>query len=105
MVLTVNELMIRHPDRVPILVTRNKNSTTTPELDKHKYLVPMDLTVGQFLFVIRKRMLLPPSRALFLFIDGELINNSEHVGPVYERHKSKKDRCLHVVYSCENTFG
>ncbi len=105
MPLTVNQLMIRHPDRIPIIVTRNKNSTNTPELDKHKYLVPMDLTIGQFLFVIRKRMLLPPSRALFLFIDGELINNSEHVGVVYERHRSKKDHCLHVVYSCENTFG
>jgi len=96
--------MVRHPDRVPIIATRNPNSNT-PELDKHKYLVPMDITVGQFLFVIRKRMLLPPSRALFLFIDGDLINNSEHVGLVYERHKSKKDRCLHIVYSCENTLG
>ena len=104
MVLTVNELMIRHPDRVPIIVTRNKNSAA-PEIDKHKYLVPMDLTVGQFLFVIRKRMLFPPSRALFLFIYGDLINNSEHVGLVYERHRSTKDRCLHVVYSCENTLG
>ena len=101
---TINELMMKYPDRVPIIVTRKK-TPTTPEIDKHKYLVPMDITVGQFLFVIRKRMLLSPDRALFLFIDGDLVNNSEHVGIVYERHKYKKDRCLHVVYSCENTFG
>lgn len=101
----INELMVKYPDRVPIIVTRNKNSATTPEIDKHKYLVPVDITVGQFLFVIRKRMLLPPSRALFLFIECDLVNNSEHVGIVYERHRSKKDQCLHVVYSCENTFG
>ena len=104
MPLTINEIMIRYPDRVPVIVTRNKNKTT-PEIDKHKYLVPMDITVGQFLFVIRKRMSLPPDRALFLFIDGDLINNSEHVGIVYERHRSKKDLCLHIVYSCENTLG
>jgi GABA(A) receptor-associated protein len=104
MPLTINEIMVRHPDRAPIIVTRNPNSTA-PELDKHKYLVPMDLTIGQFLFVIRKRMSLPPSRALFLFIDGDLINNSEHVGLVYERHRSNKDKCLHIVYSCESTLG
>jgi GABA(A) receptor-associated protein len=104
MTLTINEIMIRHPDRVPVIVTRNTKSRA-PEIDKHKYLVPMDITVGQFLFVIRKRMSLTPDRALFLFIDGDLINNSEHIGLVYERHRSKKDRCLHVVYSCENTLG
>lgn len=104
MPLTINEIMVKYPDRVPVIVTRNKKSTT-PEIDKHKYLVPMDITVGQFLFVIRKRMSLTPDRALFLFIDGELINNSEHVGLVYERHRSKKDRCLHIMYSCENTLG
>jgi GABA(A) receptor-associated protein len=104
MTLTINEIMMRYPDRVPVIVTRNKKQTT-PEIDKHKYLVPMDITVGQFLFVIRKRMSLPQERALFLFIDGELINNSEHVGIVYERHRSKKDMCLHIVYSCENTLG
>ncbi len=104
MPLTINEIMIRYPDRVPVIVTRNKKPTT-PEIDKHKYLVPMDITVGQFLFVIRKRISLTPDRALFLFIDGELINNSEHIGLVYERHKSKKDKCLHIVYSCENTLG
>lgn len=101
---TISEIMVKYPDRVPIIVTRNK-TMTTPEIDKHKYLVPMDLTIGQFLFVIRKRMLLSSERALFLFIDGDLVNNSEHVGIVYARHKSKKDQCLHVVYSCENTFG
>jgi GABA(A) receptor-associated protein len=101
---TISEIMVKYPDRVPIIVTRKK-TPTTPELDKHKYLVPMDLTIGQFLFVIRKRMLLSSERALFLFIDGDLVNNSEHVGIVYARHKSKKDQCLHVVYSCENTFG
>ena len=26
-----------------------------PPVDKRKYLIPMDLTVGQFVYVIRKR--------------------------------------------------
>ena len=32
------------------------------EIDKKKYLVPMDLTVGQFVYVIRKRIKLSPEK-------------------------------------------
>ena len=35
-----------------------------------RYLVPADLTVGQFIYVIRKRIKLPPERAIFIFVDN-----------------------------------
>ena len=37
------------------------------DLDKKKYLVPNDLTVGQFYFLIRKRIQLRAEDALFFF--------------------------------------
>ena len=37
-----------------------------------RYLVPSDLTVGQFVYVIRKRIKLSPERAIFIFIDNKL---------------------------------
>ena len=40
------------------------------ELDKKKYLVPSDLTVGQFYFLIRKRIHLRPEDALFFFVNN-----------------------------------
>ncbi|CAL8360307.1 unnamed protein product [Arctogadus glacialis] len=36
----------KHPDKVPIIVERALRSRA-PDLDKKKYLVPSDLTVGQ----------------------------------------------------------
>lgn len=102
----VNRIRLKYPDRVPAIVNRNEHSIkTTPEIDRHKYLVPMDLTVGQFQYVIRKRIKLSPDRALFLFINSTLVCNSEIMGSVYEKYKSETDGFLHVVYSCESTFG
>lgn len=41
-------------------------------IDKKKYLVPADLTVGQFVYVIRKRIKLSPEKAIFIFVDEVL---------------------------------
>lgn len=43
-----------------------------PDIDKKKYLVPSDLTVGQFVYVIRKRIKLSPEKGIFIFINNVL---------------------------------
>ena len=37
-----------------------------------RYLVPSDLTVGQFVYVIRKRIKLSPEKAIFIFTNNVL---------------------------------
>ena len=37
-----------------------------------RYLVPADLTVGQFVYVVRKRIKLTPEKAIFIFIKNIL---------------------------------
>lgn len=37
-----------------------------------RYLVPADLTVGQFVYVIRKRIQLSAEKAIFIFVDNVL---------------------------------
>ena len=37
-----------------------------------RYLVPIDLTVGQFVYVIRKRIKLNAEKAIFIFVDNVL---------------------------------
>merc|ERR1712102_87170 len=44
----------KYPDRVPVIVEKSPKARIG-DLDKKKYLVPSDLTVGQFYFLIRKR--------------------------------------------------
>lgn len=95
----------KYPDRVPIVCERSSNAAKDcPQIDKTKYLVPYDLSVGQFIWVIRKRMHMPPEKALFLFINGSIPTSSSIIGEVYQTHKSE-DHFLYITYSLENTFG
>jgi GABA(A) receptor-associated protein len=100
-----DRIMNKYPDRIPVIVSKNPNSNNTPDIDKNKYLVPVDLTMGQLLFVIRRRLKLNPEKGLFLFVDSAVVCNSELVSTVYYRSHDPQDGFLHAVYSCENVFG
>ncbi len=95
----------QHPDRVPIICEKSRFSNKgLPDIDKVKYLVPRDLTIGQFIFVIRRRMSIRPEEAIFLFIANVVPPSGNTVGELYERYKDA-DGFLYTQYSKENVFG
>ncbi len=93
----------RYPDKVPVIVEKAAK-TDIPEMDKNKFLVPSDLTVGQFVYVIRKRLQLSPEKALFVFVGNVLPPTSSLMREIYAQHKDA-DGFLYVRYSGESTFG
>lgn len=93
----------KYPDRIPVIVER-ANKSDIPEIDKRKFLVPADLTVGQFVYVIRKRIKLAPETAIFLFINGSLPATSSLMSQLYKEHKDS-DGFIYILYSGESTFG
>jgi GABA(A) receptor-associated protein len=96
----------KYPERIPVIVNRSTTaSQQTPHIDCHKFLVPDDLTVGQFMYVIRKRIALAPHEAMFLFIDNTVPLNSRLMSSVYDEMRDEKTLFLYVTYSLENTFG
>ena len=98
-----SRIVEKYPERVPVIVEKAPTARLT-NIDKNKYLVPCDLTVGQFIYIIRKRLLLKQQEALFIFINNTLPPASGMMSTVYEQHKDK-DGFLYIVYSGENTFG
>ena len=92
----------KYPDRVPIIV--QSNDKNIPKIDKKKFLVPHDITCGQFLYVIRKRIKLNPEKSLFLFINGKLPATSQHIA-IIDSENADEDGFLYIDYSGENTFG
>ena len=50
-----SKIIERYPDRIPIIVEKNKKSKIK-DIDKNKFLVPNDMTLGQFMYVVRKRI-------------------------------------------------
>ncbi|KAI8520069.1 gamma-aminobutyric acid receptor-associated protein-like 2 [Branchiostoma floridae] len=93
----------KYPDRIPVVVEKVPNSQIQ-DIDKKKFLVPTDITVAQFMWIIRKRIKLPSERAIFLFVGKVLPQSSANMGQIYNEHKDE-DGFLYIAYSGENTFG
>jgi GABA(A) receptor-associated protein len=86
------------------VIVEKAERSDVPSIDKKKYLVPTDLTVGQFTFVIRRRIQVPAEKALFIFCKNSLPPNAALMSDVYSEHKDP-DGFLYMTYSGENTFG
>nr|ACI67099.1 Gamma-aminobutyric acid receptor-associated protein [Salmo salar] len=87
----------KYPDRVPVIVEKAPKARIG-DLDKKKYLVPSDLTVGQFYFLIRKRIHLRAEDALFFFVNNVIpptsLNSIEMLYPAQQPSSPSKDvRC------------
>lgn len=94
---------IKYPDRAPVIIERLHGSDID-DLDKRKFLVPSDLTIGQLIWIIRKRVKLPAEKALYVYVNRTIPVASTSVGEVYEEHKDE-DSFLYICYSGESTFG
>jgi len=97
------KIMDKYPSRIPIIVERS-DKCEFQDIDKRKYLVPKDLNINQFAFVIRKRIKLDSSQAIFLMINNTLCPSNTNIGQVYDDN-CDKDGFLYITYSSENTFG
>ena len=90
----------KYPDRVPILVKVSENI----DLDRTKYLVPFDLTLAEFMMVLRKRIKNVKSyEGLYMFIDGRMFTPNFTLRQVWE--SIKEVYYLEVIITKENTFG
>ena len=74
------------------------------DIDKKKYLVPKDLTAGQFVYVIRKRLNLPPEQAIYLSVNGIIPPAAALISTLFDANKDE-DGFLYVEYVGENVFG
>ena len=98
-----NRVISKYEDRLPVICERNKKSNLI-NIDKNKYLVPKDLTIGQFIYIIRKRMNLPEEKAIFLMVNGIIPQQNENMFNIYYKYKDDDD-FLYLSYTSENVFG
>jgi len=99
-----SRIKLKYTDRIPVIVERRQGCENVPPLDKSKFLVPSDLTIGQFIYVIRKRIKLSPENAIFVFVNGVLPTTSDLMSTLYKTHQDP-DGFLYILYSGESTFG
>ena len=96
------KILAKYPNRIPIIC--EGYGPDVPPIDRNKYLVPEDLTMAQFLYVIRKRIKITPEKSIYLFVHNHIIPGNQLLSSVYEKH-AEEDGFLYITYSGENVFG
>ena len=93
----------KYPDRVPIFL---RTDTTIINLTRNKFMIPRDFTCAEFIAVIRNRLSIQASEALFFLSipKKKLLCGATNVGRTYDSDKSE-DGFLHVMCTLEKTFG
>jgi GABA(A) receptor-associated protein len=110
-------ILLKYPEKIPIYLEKYKENSynfykiyksekidEVSNISNKKFLVNYDTTVGEFLYLLRKRIKMKPDKAIFLFINDKLCATHEPFGQIYEREKNFLN-FLHVIYSFESTFG
>ena len=100
-----NRILKRYPDRIPIIIEKNNLCTSLPDIEKNKYLIPKEITIGQIIQIIRKRIKYSEYKAIFCFVDKNTIPSSnETIENIYNKYKDDSG-FLFFTISSENTFG
>jgi microtubule-associated protein 1 light chain len=98
-------ILDQYPDKLPIIIERYKHEKGLPVLDKIKYLVPFEMTMGTLSSIIRKRLQLNSTQTLFLIVNQKnVFCASTPLGEIYSAEKDN-DGFLYVVYASQEVFG
>jgi GABA(A) receptor-associated protein len=95
-------ILKKFPDRVPVIC--EPLNSLAPKIKKNKFLVPSDLKVAQFMYIIRQQILVKPEEALFLHVQDKLPSAMTDFITLYRMHRDD-DGFLYMKFSKENTFG
>jgi len=106
------KILSKHPNRIPIIV-----NSVDFYLEKTRYIVPNDITVGQFIIEARKYIkgidkqssykdVIGPEQSIFIVIESNnlLPPSSTLMGDVYKKYKDS-DGFLYLRICQESTFG
>lgn len=98
-------ISVKYPTRIPIICHRSSSCKDAPVMGKKKFLVPRDMTMANFMFIIRQKMKLEQEKSIFLFVnDNSMVPTSQLISQVYQDH-GDKDGFLYIKYGMESTFG
>ena len=96
-------ILKKYKGHVPVIVDKDPRCTL-PDIERQKFLVPCDLSVGHFVYIVRKRINLQPSEAIFLFVNRKLPPPNSTMGQLYGENKDS-DGFMYCTYRSDTAYG
>jgi GABA(A) receptor-associated protein len=98
-----SRILEKFPDRIPVICEPSEKSKYF-KMEKTKFLVPKDLSIYQFIMIVRGRLKLHASVALFFIVGDVVASSTASFNQLYYEH-ADQDGFLYLTFSEENTFG
>ena len=95
-----DKIQAEFPHHIPVIVFAPDDL----KLNKHKFLIQRDMTVGQFMYILRGRITINENDALFLFVNNHMVSVSQLISIVYKEHKNESG-FVYFHLQKEATFG
>lgn len=97
----------KYPDRIPVIVEVNHKDRATLDIgNKRKYLVPNDMTVGEFNYTLcKKRKDKDATKAIFMFTETKILAPTGELMQNMYRSEKNEDGFLYFILTGEETFG
>ena len=90
----------KFPDYIPAIVFDEGNLG----LDKHKFLIKKNMTMGHFIYIIKKRLEVESDIAIFLFVNKSLVCGSQLISSIYKENRDESGFLIFNLFK-EETFG
>jgi len=100
---TADKILQKYKKRIPVLVWEQGPGI---DMKKRKFIVPVDITLGQFLYVLRKQIKnITDADGIYIFITGHnvMIPVGDLMSCIYKQYND--NGFLRLTVTKENTFG
>jgi hypothetical protein len=98
----VDSLLIKYPDKIPVIVTDDKNKNS------HRFLISDGITIAKFLIMFRRKINIDSNQSIYFYVNHNksyyLVPTSSTFSSLYITYKNN-DKILMMKYAKENVFG
>lgn len=107
-----HSIRAKYPNRLPV-VCEKANRSDLPAIKKKKFLVPMNMLVGEFKYILHQHInssaegndiKLLRGKTIYIFVNNIVPGTGLQMHELYEMYKDE-DGYLYMEYSCESCFG
>ena len=100
-----HQLLIKNPNSIPVILEKDPRSIIQ-EIKKSKFLVSKEVTVNQFILLIRGLIQISENEGIFFVVKGKYtISGDKTMEQIYNNYKDKDDGFLYIAYSSELIYG
>jgi hypothetical protein len=101
-----NLLLLKYPDKIPVILEKSKVDKYLPKIDKSKLLVSQDMTISNIIKLLKSNLKINENTSIYIVVSKKnvMVSGSQSIFSIYQDHKND-DGFLYLEYCTENVFG